>query len=53
MLIAYLPLIVCIIGVLLYALATNVKVSAIGKDMFWTGLLVTLFSTASHTVHLF
>lgn len=33
---------VSVIGLLLYALATNGKIQAIGKDMFWVGLLVFL-----------
>ena len=43
--IIYLPLLVCIVGLLIYALSTDGKVQSIGKDMFWCGLLVTLFMT--------
>ena len=50
--IAYFPLLVCIIGLLLFALAKD-KVARIGEHMFWTGLLVTLLSTMGKTVHLF
>jgi hypothetical protein len=38
---------VCILGVLMYALSTNGKVQAIGKDMFWVGLLVFLANSGS------
>jgi hypothetical protein len=34
-----LPLIVAIIGLLMYALSANAKVQEIGRIMFWTGLL--------------
>jgi Na+/phosphate symporter len=53
MVIAYLPLLIALIGVLMYALSANPKVVEIGRIMFWTGLLVTLFSVASKTVRLF
>jgi Na+/phosphate symporter len=32
-------LIVCVVGLLMYVLASNPKVSEIGRIMFWTGLL--------------
>lgn len=51
MLIAYFPLLVCIVGLLVFALAKD-KVSRIGEHLFWTGLLVTLLSTMGKTVHL-
>jgi len=53
MLIAYFPLLICIIGLLMFVLASNAKLARIGEHMFWTGLLVTLLSTAGKTVHLF
>lgn len=40
--IIYLPLLVCLVGLVMYALSTNPKVQSIGKDMFWVGLLVFL-----------
>jgi hypothetical protein len=42
--IVYLPLLVCIIGLLMYFVATNPKVATIGLDMFWVGLLAFLLS---------
>ncbi len=50
MIIAYWPLLICIIGLLMYALASNAKVVEIGRTMMWTGMLVTLMTVASHTV---
>lgn len=37
----YVPLIVCIAGLILFY-ACEGKTNAIGKDMFWVGLLVCL-----------
>lgn len=50
MIIALWPLLVAIIGLLMYVLANNAKVVEIGRAMMWCGLLVTLFTVASHTV---
>lgn len=44
-----LPLLVCIIGLVIYALTTNTKVGEIGRTMMWTGMLVSLFVAAHHT----
>lgn len=38
----WLPLIVCIVGLIVYALATNAKVCALALNCFWVGLLVFL-----------
>lgn len=40
--IIYLPLLISIIGLLMYALSGNPKVVEIGRIMFWTGLLAFL-----------
>lgn len=40
--IIYLPLLVAIIGLLMYALAKDGKVVEIGRIMFWVGLLAFL-----------
>ena len=42
-----LPLLVCIVGLLMYALATNPKLVEIGRIMFWVGLLVTLWGSGA------
>ena len=40
--IIYLPLLICLVGLLMWFLATNPKVSECGRIMFWTGLLAFL-----------
>lgn len=37
-----LPLLICIIGLVVYALAANPKVAELGRLSFWVGLLVFL-----------
>jgi hypothetical protein len=37
-----LPLLFCIVGLLIYVLATNGKVVEIGRTLFWCGLLAFL-----------
>jgi hypothetical protein len=37
-----LPLLICVIGLLMYALSANPKLVTIGEDMFWVGLLAFL-----------
>ena len=45
--IIYLSLLVCIVGALMFALSNNGKVSALGQDMFWCGLLAFLLTVGS------
>jgi hypothetical protein len=45
--IIYLPLLVCIVGALMYALATNPKLVEIGRLSFWVGLLAFLLHGAA------
>jgi hypothetical protein len=52
MLIAIIPLLAAIIGVLVYALAQNAKLVEVGRALLWCGLLVTLFVAAHETVSL-
>jgi len=47
-----LPLLVAIIGMLVYALSANAKVQELGRLAYGCGLLVTLFELATHVVHL-
>jgi hypothetical protein len=51
--IIYLPLLVALIGVLMYALCTNPKLIEIGRIMFWTGLLAFLIGSpaALNVIH--
>lgn len=44
------PLLVCLIGVLAYALSTNAKVAELGRIGYFAGLLVTLFEVATHVI---
>jgi hypothetical protein len=37
--IIYLPLLIAIIGLLMYILSEKPKVAEVGRIMFWTGLL--------------
>ncbi len=41
-----LPLLVAIVGVLMYALCVNAKLAEIGKILFWTGVLAFLLRFA-------
>lgn len=50
--IIYFPLLVCLIGVVIYALTKNADVKHIGDTMFWTGLLVTLLQVAGQKLGL-
>ena len=34
-----LSLLICVVGLLMYALASNPKLVEVGRIMFWTGLL--------------
>ena len=36
------PIIICVIGLIMYFIAANEKVQEIGRIMFWTGLLSVL-----------
>jgi uncharacterized membrane protein len=42
MIVIYIPLLVSLIGVVLYATSNNGKVQTLARDMFWVGLLVFL-----------
>jgi len=46
------PLLACIVGVLVYALASNPKVQEMGRLAFGAGLLVTLWEVAGHVLRL-
>ncbi len=55
-LIAYVPVLVALIGLLMYLIPGSPNPATgrqeVGRIMFWTGLLVTLFVLAKHTVHI-
>lgn len=46
------PLLVCLGGVLTYALSANAKIQEIGRAAMWCGLLVTLMALAHGTIRL-
>ncbi len=52
MLIAWLPSLVFVVGVLLHALGKHATVVEVARAMIWTGLLVTLMGLAHHVVKL-
>ena len=52
MLIAIWPLIVLILGILLYSLASNVKVAEMGRIAFFVGLLWTVYPLIGKTLSL-
>lgn len=49
MLIAIVPLLAAVIGLLIFVLAKE-PLKEVGRCLFWCGTLVTLFVAASHTV---
>jgi hypothetical protein len=42
---------VCLVGLLMYALSANPKLTVIGLHMFWVGLLATLLQLPAHFVN--
>ena len=46
------PLLVCVIGLLVYALAASPKIVEIGRIAYQCGLLVALFVLATRVIHL-
>jgi Na+/phosphate symporter len=52
MLIAIIPLLILVVGLLMYALAANPKVQEAGRIMFFCGMLVITFVLARQTLSL-
>ena len=52
MLIILLPLLVCLVGLVVYALASNPKAAELGRLMFFAGLLFTLAAVGGPMVRL-
>ena len=50
MFLAIIPILVLVIGLLLYALATNGKVAEMGRIMFFCGMIVVTYALSSHLV---
>jgi hypothetical protein len=51
--VVWLPVLVGLIGLLMYALSTNGKVQEIGRIMFFCGCFVWLLQQTPHSVTLF
>lgn len=47
----YFSLLVCLAGALIFGYASNAKLNALGKDMFWTGLLAFLLHFVGPSVN--
>jgi len=52
MLIAIWPLVIAVIGALVYALAGNAKATELGRITFACGMLWLVYSLVGHTMHL-
>lgn len=52
MLISIVPVVAAILGLLIYALAANPKVSETGRLLMFAGMLVTLFVMAGQSVRI-
>ena len=50
MTVSIIPIIVCILGLVMFALAPNVKAQEVGKWMFIAGLFVTLLAGGTHAI---
>jgi Na+/phosphate symporter len=53
MLIAIFPLLILVLGILLWALATNPVLKEAGRIMFFCGLLVVCFIAAKQAIRIF
>ena len=52
MLIAIWPLVIAVVGALVYALAGNAKAAELGRITFFCGMLWLAYSLVGHTMHL-
>lgn len=50
MTISIVPILVCIVGLLLFAFAPQAKAQRIGEHMFWVGLLTALLAGGGHAI---
>lgn len=50
MLVIWLPLLVCLLGLVVYMVSTNAKVQSLALHAYWTGLLVTLLDLAGRAI---
>lgn len=49
MLIAYVPLLLALVGAAIWILASNPKAQELGRALFWTGMLVVMLTVAHQT----
>jgi hypothetical protein len=52
MLIAIVPLVVCVVGLLIWALSQNAVLKDVGRIMFTAGLFVSLLVLGSARIHI-
>lgn len=50
MIIAIVPLLIAVLGLLIYVLASNAKVVEVGRALMWCGILVTLLAAMSRVI---
>ncbi len=50
MIIALVPLLAALIGLLMYFVCTNPKVVELGRTLMWCGILITLVAAMNHVV---
>lgn len=48
----YLSMLVALIGLVMYFIATHAKVQEVGRVMFWTGLLAFMLGAAGHVFNI-
>lgn len=51
--IAIAPFLAAVVGILVYALASNAKLVEVGRALMWCGLLITIWVLAGKTVRIF
>jgi Na+/phosphate symporter len=52
MIIAYIPLVMALIGLVVYLVAVNPKAAELGRILFAAGMLVTMLAMAQHVLRL-
>lgn len=52
MFIAIIPLVLLIVGLLMYVLSANPKIAEVGRMTFFAGILAFAFATAKTVLHL-
>lgn len=50
--VAFVPLLVAVVGVLVYALSTGAKLAEIGRLAYFAGLFVFLMVVANHVIRI-